>query len=168
MWEKQGEEHGGKSWVSEEHEGIPSLHLTAQGMRRGRKEAAAPTMCWGHQLCEMFPSPSVTEGPKLAVCGSKVLLGVAVQAGMSQGLWEILEALSPLTLPPPPISRATFEPQGSHPCELHGGTRRAPQLEPAGPLGKAVQHFPGEVCLLLPLPGFNSLGWIVPCFSASG
>lgn len=92
LWEKQGEEHGGKSWVSEEQEGIPSLHLTAEGMGKGGKEAAAPTM-----LCEMFPNLSVMEGPELAVCGSKVLLGITVSRDVPRALGDL----------------------GSHPCELH-------------------------------------------------
>lgn len=47
-------------------------------MARGRKETAAPTVCWGHQFCEMFPSLSVMEEPKVFTSGSKLLLSVTM------------------------------------------------------------------------------------------
>lgn len=100
---KDSEEHGGKSWVSEEHEGIPTPHLTAEVMRRGKKEAAAPTMCWGHHVSHPL-------GAREAQADCVWLKGPAWCNFVSRDvprLWEILEVLSPLALLPPPISRTT-------------------------------------------------------------
>lgn len=66
------------SRVSQEHEGVSTHSLDVQGMVRGRKESAAPTMCWGHHLCEMFPSLSAMEEPKRLMSGSSLLLCVTV------------------------------------------------------------------------------------------
>lgn len=66
------------SRVSQEHEGVSPPPPTVQGMARGRKEAAVPTVCWGHQFCEMFPSLSVMEEPKVFMSGSKLLLSVTM------------------------------------------------------------------------------------------
>lgn len=57
------------SRVSQGHEGVSTHSLDGQGMVRGRKESAAPTTCWGHQLCEMFPSLSAMEELKQLTSG---------------------------------------------------------------------------------------------------